>query len=186
MIDLKRLQEEEAEAEHRKREQQARARLEARLTKPEHKRCRQAALEATTLCALLLGPTGVGKTEAAHYLVRHARACWLRAIDLASAERRYGLGRGEPEEFDRAKAAKVLVIDDVGHERDTSALFDVLDHRYSAGRATVVTTGLTRAELTAHLSAAVVRRIVDQHCKGPDGTHMPVLVVDCFDAAARR
>jgi hypothetical protein len=68
-----------------------------------------------------------------------------------------------------------LVIDDIGHERDTGALWDVLDYRYALGKPTLVTTGLTKSALTAHISAASVRRIVEQHCG------MPVLIVNCYE-----
>ncbi|HEX2881159.1 MAG TPA: hypothetical protein VHO25_16625 [Polyangiaceae bacterium] len=154
----------------------AEAELSARLSdkRADHQRIKTAVTSTETLCALLMGPTGCGKSTGARYLTRHASPYWLRAIDLSTAERRHGLGEGLPPEVERARNATALVIDDVGHEKDIAALFDVLDWRNERNLPTIVTTGLTRAELTQHLSAATVRRITEQHCG-----QMRVLVVDC-------
>jgi DNA replication protein DnaC len=171
----------EALERRRQREAEARAELDARLCKPEHQTLKAAALSAKTLCAVLMGPTGVGKTTTARYLVRHCHAHWVRAIDLATAERRYGLGSGVSPEIHQARDARVLVIDDVGLERDVSVLFDVIDWRYSNGAPVIVTTGLTKDGLTKHISAAGVRRLVEQHCGS-----MPVLVVDCHEQRGRK
>lgn len=139
---------------------------------------------AQTPCALLLGPTGCGKTSGALYLTALARnrTVVVRARDLSNAERRHPLGQGLPPEIARAQDATYLVIDDVGSEgNDPHSIQDVLDVRYSSGRAVIVTTGLTMTELTAHIGPAYVRRIVDQHVRRADGIEFPVLVVDCHD-----
>lgn len=136
-------------------------------------------------CALLLGPTGCGKTSAARYLAlctagvtRH-----LRARDLALAERRHPIGSGLSPEMSTARNATQLVIDDVGSEgSDVAALQDVLDMRYAAGLAVTVTTGLTMSELTNHIGSAYVRRIVDQHVLSEGDQKWPVLVIDCHRA----
>lgn len=139
---------------------------------------------AQTPCALLLGPTGCGKTSGALFLTALARnrTTVVRARDLSNAERRHPLGQGIPPEITRAQDATYLVIDDLGSEgSDTGSIQDVLDLRYSRGSAVIVTTGLTMAELAAHIGPAYVRRIVDQHVRRADGTEFPVLVVDCHD-----
>ena len=135
-----------------------------------------------TPCALLLGPTGCGKTSTALWIMA-AHACHLvRSRDLATASRRHGLGDGYPPEVERARARGLCVIDDVGSEgSDVATLQDVLDHRYGRGYPTIVTTGLTDAGLRAHLGAAHYRRIVDQHVLRPDGSEFPVLIVDCHE-----
>lgn len=151
-----------------------------------------AALETTTLSALLMGPSGSGKSTAAALLVRRAISgyvhtsgqqwreiadlAWFTATDLAMADKRHPLGEGLPPTVARAMSASALVLDDVGLEPPGStAIFGVLSARYDQCRPTIVTTGLGKAELTAHLSAAGVRRIVDQHAAG----YKP-LVVDLF------
>lgn len=137
-----------------------------------------AACKATpTVSAVLLGPTGCGKTTAAKLLGLLAQRplTWLRAFDLGQCERRHGLGDGEPPEITTGRKADHLVLDDVGNERDTGPLSDVLDYRYSRGLPTIVTTGLTKTGLRDHIGAAFVRRIVEQHAG------CPVLVVDCHE-----
>ncbi len=130
-------------------------------------------LSGTFAGALLYGPTGCGKSTAANWLYRNVRHDWIRAVDLATAERRHGLGSGVAPEILQARHSRALVIDDVGHEKDTAALYDALDYRYILGLPTIVTTGMTTEQLTVHISAATVRRITQQtHQKG-------VLVVDC-------
>jgi hypothetical protein len=138
-------------------------------------------------CALLLGPTGCGKTSAAEYLALcvPGRTQHLRARDLANAERRHPIGQGISPELRGAKAAAQLVLDDVGCEgSDVAALQDVLDARYSTGRPVIVTTGLTMQELTNHIGSAYVRRIIDQHAPtgNDDDGEWPVLVIDCHRA----
>lgn len=101
----------------------------------------------------------------------------IRARDLASATRRHGLGEGFAPEVESARKASILVIDDVGSEgANTDSIQDLLDWRYSKCKPTIATTGLTIAQLTAHLDAAYVRRIVDQHVALSENSEFPVLV----------
>lgn len=152
-----------------------------------------------TPCALLLGPSGAGKTSAAHWMLAGLRPLvqsaltgletdnprWLsrgpvehmRARDLASSSRRHGLGDGFAPEVMRARGASVLSIDDIGSEgSEVAALQDVLDWRYEQGLPTIATSGLTKDQLLAHLGAAYLRRIVDQHVLRKDGAKFPVLI----------
>lgn len=124
--------------------------------------------------ALLMGPTGIGKTSMAHWILAARRYLVVRSVDLADAEREHPLGHGAPVIVERARSFKYLILDDLGFERDVAAAQSLLDYRYSRCLPTIVTTGLTRDELTARTGAAYVRRIREQHA-GP-GT----LVVDCF------
>lgn len=148
-------------------------------------------------CALLLGPTGCGKTSAAKWILVPVRA-WLqslqpdgarprwthsrsvlmlRARDIASASKRHGLGDGYPPEVTQARQAAALCVDDVGSEgNDVSALQDILDLRYENGLPTIVTSGLSLEQLGAHLGAAYLRRIVDQHVERASGGEYPVIV----------
>lgn len=128
-----------------------------------------------TLSAVLMGPTGCGKTTAAALLVLRSAPPglhWCYATDLAMADRYHKLGDGEPPAIERARSATALVIDDIGAE-SSAALWTILNHRYHEGLPTIATTGLTRDELTAAIGAAAVRRLRDQHA-GHE-----VLIVDC-------
>lgn len=138
-----------------------------------------------TPCALLLGPTGCGKTSAAHWLRARFGGVLIRASELGSSERRHALGKGYSPEIEQAHWCRLLIIDDLGTEdpRDISVLQSVIDMRYSSGRALVTTTGLTRAMLSERYDAPMVRRLHDQHVKRPDGGRdWPVLVVDLHEA----
>lgn len=136
-----------------------------------------------TPCALLLGPTGCGKTTAAQWMTTGTVSNFLRARDLATATKRHGLGDGRPPEVETAREHMLLVIDDVGSEgSDVAALQDALDYRYSRQLPTIVTSGLTESELSALLGPAYYRRIVDQHVPRKDGEEFPVLIVDCHEA----
>jgi hypothetical protein len=136
-----------------------------------------------TPCALLMGPTGCGKTSAALWLRSGFPGEWLGARELGACERRHPLGDGAPPAFELACAARVLYLDDLGAEdqRDVPVLQHVLDQRYSRTLATVTTTGLTAAQLTERYGAATVRRMVDQHVTHEGGLEWSVLVVDLHD-----
>ena len=77
----------------------------------------------------------------------------------------------------------MLYLDDLGTEdvRDVAVLQHLLERRYAAQRPTVITTGLTRPQLTDRYGAATVRRLTDQHVPRNDGTQWPVLVVDLHE-----
>jgi hypothetical protein len=169
----------EAAKEVRLRQQAARRALEPRVRDP---RLLAALRQTDTRCALLLGPTGVGKTSAARWARLRHGGCWARAVDLGACERRHSLGQGKPALLHHAVDAPVLYLDDLGTEdaRDLGVLQDVIDQRYSAHppRATFVTTGLTLDGLRSYLGAPSVRRLLEQHVPRPGGGMWPVLFVD--------
>lgn len=137
-----------------------------------------AALRRTrTCCALLIGPTGCGKTMAAGWIMGDFGGRLIRAVDLASAYRRYPLGEGVPSDVEVACSRQVIVLDDVGAERDVTTIQEVLDHRYYRGYPTVVTSGLTHEELISHLGMPYYRRIIDQHVR-----NWPVLIASGFES----
>jgi hypothetical protein len=156
-----------------------RARIERRSL---HPRLVAALKSNRTPCVLLLGPTSIGKTSAMHWLAAEWPGYHVHARELASSERRHGLGEGYPPELERARRERVLYLDDVGAEepRDLGALQFLLDARYSRGLAIVATSGLKEQELLAHLGAPYLRRITDQHVARKDGSEWPVLIVDGF------
>jgi len=85
-----------------------------------------------TLSALLLGPSGIGKTTCVALLVRRALAefeasdgqrakpapglLWTTAAGIALSDRRHPLGSDKPPLVAQAMTAPLLVVDDVGLE----------------------------------------------------------------------
>jgi DNA replication protein DnaC len=121
---------------------------------------------------LFAGPTGAGKTLAAvHTLLllwerRIAslkplpKALFVKHSAIANARRSSPLGE-EPQIIQDAMKAELLLIDDIGQgdERDT-ALFEIVDARYDAGKATIATTGLDSAQFAARIGETVQRRLL--------------------------
>lgn len=138
---------------------------------------KRAVSERPTASALFSGPTGCGKSSAAmvmRFLLKEPEDwVWMRAAVLGASEKRHGLGSGPPPEVEKCIRARFLVIDDVGNERDTAPLAEVLDERYLRALPTIVTTGLTKEGLVTHIGAPFVRRITEQFAGHK------VLVVDC-------
>lgn len=108
---------------------------------------------------VLLGPTGTGKTTAAVHLVRLFLArfevgtstLFALASDLAESR----------ELAERAKLVRLLVLDDLGKEKDPSnRIFQVLDHRHTRNP-TVITTGIKPEDLDAHYDGATIRRMFE-------------------------
>lgn len=136
-------------------------------------------LATPTLSALFLAPSGFGKTTAAGALVRRAmneyaqslgerfkevrQLCWTTASEVAQADRRHPLGEGRPPLVLEAIRASALVLDDIGLEAHPAAVVEIITARYDRCLPTIATTGLTRKQLTAHLSAAGVRKLREQH-----------------------
>jgi DNA replication protein DnaC len=126
---------------------------------------------------LLLGPTSRGKSSAAAYCFRRVlgrgvtyggeawayalRLRWFHANQLERARIEHPLGKDEAPAIREACRATLLVLDDAGWERDTSAVSTVLAERYESGLPTILTSFHDRAGLSDHYGAAVVRRLVE-------------------------
>lgn len=115
---------------------------------------------------VLAGGSGAGKTSLAVACMRErlvAGARFVSAITLGTARIQHAAGDGEADIVERAIAAPLLLLDDLGEERHTatSAVGDVIRERHAAGRATWVTTGLRSRELTAKYGEGVRRRLFD-------------------------
>ncbi len=151
-----------------------------------HAKLLSALRELDSPCGLLLGPTGIGKSSAARWIAVRYPGVWVHARELGAAERHHGLGEGWAPLIRSAVAARFLYLDDLGTEdpRDLGNLQFVIDARYAAGRATLATSGLTKAELATYLGAPYVRRLIEQHVQKPAGGELPVLVVDCHPPRA--
>jgi len=128
--------------------------------------------------ALLAGPTGIGKSTAAALMSRrrieqvHADKeigyafTWVTALDLTAAIQRHPLGKGRPDVLESATEARLLVLDDLGQEKDTqNVLMELLNARYAAQQPTITTTGLTPDELQARYGVALYRRLTELNGK---------------------
>lgn len=81
--------------------------------------------------------------------------------DLAQARKQLRLGAGEAPMITAACDASLLVLDELGFEAQTEAVFDVIDDRYRQGKPTMVTTGLRSAEFRARYGDALFRRLAE-------------------------
>lgn len=130
----------------------------------------------TTGSALLMGDTGRGKTTAAGVMaLRVLREGlrsggtmwemaqgirWFRAEELERAMRAHPLGRGEAPAYHSAINAKLLVLDELGWEKDHKAMASVLATRYDGGGLTIVTTGQCTDDLRQTYGDAIIRRVI--------------------------
>lgn len=140
------------------------------------------AVEAWTQPAgplLIVGPSRAGKTtgmvHGAITLVERSiveRKYWpvpmfARAVDLANARRKHGLGAGDPPLIEQASTAQLLLLDDLGQEvKWDSTMFEVADARYAAGLPTWTTSGLTFQQLTDRYGEAHTARLLESGTKG--------------------
>jgi DNA replication protein DnaC len=117
---------------------------------------------------LLRGPSGSGKTSLACALLRawdgaHPRrlGVFMPAWKLGVSRAQYGLGQGEAPEVERAMTTRLLLLDDLGSERNiaTNAVPDVIFARAMAGLPTWVTTWMTAAEVAQRYGDGIARRL---------------------------
>ena len=118
----------------------------------------------------LMGAARAGKTSLAVAMARRrvsesARTgVFVHAYKLGVARILHPAGRGEPELVELAMRTPLLLLDDLGGERDhaTSAIPDVLVERHAEGRPTWVTTGLTREQLVKRYGQGIVARVFER------------------------
>ena len=141
----------------------------------------RAALSATAV--VLVGPSGSGKTSLACALLRaweardtRRRGSFVPAWRLGVARAQHGLGQGEPVEVERALSTGLLVLDDLGSERNTvtNAVPDVIFERAYAGRPTWVTTWMTPEQVSQRYGDGIARRLYEAD---------RVVVIGCDKAA---
>lgn len=121
---------------------------------------------------VFVGDTGSGKTSLAVAML----GAWVRvapelrkgarfaeAYSLAMARARYPLGEGEPPEVDDAMGAPLLVLDDLGSERDdrNNVLADVIFERHNADLPTWITTWLSQEKCIERYGSGLTRRIFE-------------------------
>lgn len=119
---------------------------------------------------VLSGPASSGKTSLAVAMMREwskARrqpADFVHAFRLGIARIQNKAGTGEADLVDRAMRAPLVLIDDVGSERDTAnnAMLDVIFERHAEDLPTWVTTGLSGTQITNRYGAGFLRRITER------------------------
>lgn len=110
------------------------------------------------------GPARQGKTTLAVAALRlRGSGLFVSARRLTLARAQHKRGDGEAPLVTRCMHASLLLVDDLGEEEKAfdCPIVDVLKTRFSAGRPTWVTTGLTGAEVTQKYSAGVKARLTD-------------------------
>jgi len=118
----------------------------------------------------LMGVSRAGKTSLAVAMIREwvlrARrpAAFVHAYRLGVARIQHPAGHGEPEAVDVAMRMPLIVLDDLGSERDhaLSAVPDVIFERDAQALPTWVTTGLTREQLVKRYGLGVVARVFER------------------------
>ncbi|HET9045110.1 MAG TPA: ATP-binding protein [Burkholderiales bacterium] len=133
---------------------------------------------------LLMGPTRAGKTTLAIAMLyawvraerRRRGAIFVAARDLSKARRRYRLGDGEAPLVERALAAPLLLLDDLGQEAEDrdGCISDVIYGRYDSHTPTWITSGIDlppgteddqlrgfAAALAARYDGGFVRRVLE-------------------------
>jgi DNA replication protein DnaC len=118
----------------------------------------------------LMGASRAGKTSLAVAMLRrwasHASRAgvFVHAYRLGVARILHPAGHGEPELVELAMRAPLVLIDDLGGERDhaVSALPDALVERHAENRPTWVTTGLTREQLVKRYGQGIVARVFER------------------------
>jgi DNA replication protein DnaC len=116
------------------------------------------------------GAAGAGKTSLAVACLRQRAAqsgktaVFIHAYALGIARLQHAAGHGEPEIVERAMHCPMVLVDDVGNEREMAgnALPDVIFVRHAEDRPLWVTTGLTRTQLIARYGTGIVRRLFER------------------------
>jgi DNA replication protein DnaC len=129
---------------------------------------------------VLRGSAGSGKTSLVVALLRAwvganatGSGAFVGAQKLGMARIQHRAGDGEPALVETATRARLLVLDDLGSERDhrMNAVPDVIFERHAEGRATWLTTGLTDEQLEARYGEGTARRVLERavvvHCGAP-------------------
>jgi DNA replication protein DnaC len=115
--------------------------------------------------------------RAAHQWTTWGHPRFVHATRLGVARIQHPAGHGEADEVREAVTAPLVLLDDLGAERDTAnnAVGDVITERHAEGRSTWVTTGLSQGEIVKRYGGGIARRLFEG-----------AAVIDCAAAAALR
>ena len=113
---------------------------------------------------LLYGSVGTGKTfmsaAIANELVERGIPCLVTNFARLTNDL-FGLARGRQEYLDSLNEYELLVLDDLGAERDTDYMLDqvysIIDSRYRSGKLLIVTTNLKAEEMKSTSNASKSR-----------------------------
>lgn len=137
---------------------------------------------------VLLGTTGMGKTTVAVAIARHrldtaktaeqvriaAGIRFMSALDLHRARTEHARAGFSADRVNddapaiaRAKTTSLLVLDEVGFEpagrrEEIGIVFDIAQARYNAGLPTIVTSGLSEADIAHRYGEATKRRLCER------------------------
>lgn len=131
--------------------------------------CPRIAVEGPSV--LLIGPTGVGKTSNAYAALRAlsesgARCRWTAVTAAGFFDRLSPRSGVDPvAEFEVFAHAHVLLLDDVGSQKTSEwredKIVQLLEHRNSWRRPTLITTNIPRGEIRATLGDRVASRLAE-------------------------
>ena len=111
------------------------------------------------------GPSGSGKTSLAVACLRERGpfGLFVSALRLGTARIQAHAGQGEADLVERAIAAPLLLLDEVGGETKTAtnAVRDVVFARHDEDRPTWITTGFKGQELAAMYGDGFLRRVTE-------------------------
>lgn len=127
--------------------------------------------KAETSDLLLMGPSGLGKTFLMHAMAKRLLDRGFNVL-MMSAYRFLDIARkayfsGQMGELDGLMEADVLFLDDLGSEPlmeniTIVQLFNLINERQTAGRATVISTNLNLRELRERYTERVASRLTDK------------------------
>lgn len=114
--------------------------------------------------AIFAGPSGSGKTSLACACLRlRPMGTYVSALRLGTARIQSAAGQGEADLVERAIAAPMLLIDELGGEQKTAtnAVRDVVFARHEADLPTWVTTGFRSEQLAEMYGDGLLRRLME-------------------------
>ena len=127
--------------------------------------------KAETSDMLLMGPSGLGKTFLMHAMAKRLLDRGLNVL-MMSAYRFLDVARkayfsGQMTELDSIMEADVLLLDDLGSEPlmeniTIVQLFNLINERQTAGKATVISTNLNVRELRERYTERIASRLTDK------------------------
>ena len=127
---------------------------------------------AATSDMLLMGKSGLGKTFLMHAMAKRLLDRGFNVLMMSAyrfldvARKAYFSGQGG--ELDSLMEADVLLLDDLGSEPlmeniTIVQLFNLINERQTAGKATVISTNLNPRELRERYTERIASRLLDKH-----------------------